>query len=68
MKEADRSENPGLGEKEGSITFHSLVSASAGGGHGELLSALTSGVPTNHVHTPPPRPVHPPSEPKMLRG
>ena len=51
MKEADRSENPGLGEKEGSITFCSLVSASAGGGHGELLSALTSGVPGNpHVH------------------
>ena len=53
MKEADRSENPGLGEKEGSITFCSLDSASAGGGHGELLSALTSGVPGNpHVHLP----------------
>ena len=53
MKEADRSENPGLGEKEGSITFCSLDSASAGGGHGELLLALTSGVPGNpHVHLP----------------
>lgn len=53
MKEADRSENPGLGEKEGSITLCSLVSASAGGGHGELLLALTSGVSGNpHVHLP----------------
>ena len=55
MKGADRSENPWLGEKEGSPTLPSPVSASARGGHWELLSALTCRVPGSpHLHTPPP--------------